>query len=104
MAMLSFACGIIGVVGFAVLAPIMQWMARRATSPTPRVSVLAIAAVIAHLGSVVLGIWHVSQFRYWNAASIFSFGAMGYVFAFGAVYKSMSLEILLSIAEQPTRE
>jgi len=102
--MMSFAFGTIGVVGFAVLAPVMQWMARRSASTVPPVMIIAIAAIISHLASVVLGIAYVPQFQYWNAASIFSFGVMSYIFAFGAVYKSVSLEILLDVAERPARE
>lgn len=102
--MMSFAFGILGVVGFGVLAPVMQWMARRASSSVPPVAILAIAAIISHLASVVLGVAYVPQFQYWNAASIFSFGVMSYIFAFGAVYKSVSLEILLDVAERPAGE
>ena len=64
-------------------------------------AILAIAAVISHAASVLLGFATVQQFQYWNAASLFSFGAMLYVFAFGAVYKSVSLEILLDLAQRP---
>jgi hypothetical protein len=102
--MMSFAFGTVGVVAFAVLAPVMQWMARRAASSVPPVIILAITAIVSHLASVVLGIAYAPQFQYWNAASIFSFGVMSYIFAFGAVYKSVSLEILLDVAERPACE
>ncbi|WP_244548985.1 hypothetical protein [Bradyrhizobium canariense] len=82
----------------------MQFIARLAALPIPPVIVLAIAAIISHLASVALGVMTVQQFRYWDAASIFSFGAMSYIFAFGAVYKSVSLEILLDLAKRPNRE
>ena len=66
--------------------------------------ILAVAAIVSHLASVMLGIANVTQFQYWSAASIFSFGVMSYIFAFGAVYKSVSLEILLDVAERPARQ
>ncbi|WFU28360.1 hypothetical protein QA649_19720 [Bradyrhizobium sp. CB1717] len=100
---MSFAVGFIAAVAFAVLAPVLQFVARaRAWSLAP-VIVLAITAVASHLLGVLLGILTVPQFRYWDAASIFGFGVMGYVFAFGAVYKSVSLDILLGLAERPGR-
>jgi len=102
--MMSFFFGIIGVIAFVVLAPVMQWAARRAVTSVSPVMILAIAAVISHLATVALGITYVPQFQYWNAASVFSFGVMSYIFAFGAVYKSVSLEILLDVSEQPARE
>jgi hypothetical protein len=100
---ISFACGLAGIILFTILAPVMQAIARRATSPISPVTVLAIAAVISHLVSVLLGAVTVPQFQYWNAASIFGFGVMLYVFAFGAVYKSVSLQILLDLAQRPGR-
>ena len=81
----------------------MQWAARRARSSISPVMILAIVAVISHLASVLLGVVMVQRFQYWSAASIFSFGVMSYIFAFGAVYKSVSLEMLLDIAMQPGR-
>lgn len=101
--MMSFACGLAGILLFVALAPVMQVIARKGRSPIAPVIVLAIAAVVSHVASVLLGVMTVRQFQYWNAASIFSFGAMLYVFAFGAVYKSVSLEILLDLARRPGR-
>src|SRR5579859_3211632 len=99
----SFLIGFIGVVAFIALAPALQFAARRLPRPLPPVICLAIAAVVSHLAGVVLGVMTMQHFQYWNAASIFSFGVMGYVFAFGAVYKSVSIEILLDLAERDER-
>jgi len=101
--MMSFAYGIVGVVLFVIMAPAMQFIVRLAAAPIPPVVILAIAAAISHLASTLLGTTTMQQFQYWNAASVFSFGVMTYVFAFGAVYKSVSLEILLDLAQQPER-
>jgi hypothetical protein len=102
--MMSFAWGLIGVVLFIVIASSMQAITRRTASSIPPVIVLAIAAVVSHLVSVLLGATTTPQFQYWNAASVFSFGAMLYIFAFGAVYKSVSLEILLNLGRRPERQ
>ena len=103
MATMSFACGLAGIALFAMLAPIMQAIARRAASPIAPVTILAIAAIVSHVGSLLLGVMTVRQFQYWDAASIFGFGVMLYVFAFGAVYKSVSLEVLVDLAQRPGR-
>jgi hypothetical protein len=99
--MMSFAYGLIGVALFVALAPAMVLTAQRASLSTPPATLLALAAIIAHGLMVALGATRVAQFQYWNAASTFAFGVMGYVFAFGAVYKSVSLEILLDVAQRP---
>lgn len=101
--MMSFAYGLIGVVMFTAMAPAMVFIARRAGLSTPPAVLLAITAIITHGLSVALGAASAPHFQYWNAASIFGFGVMGYVFAFGAVYKSVSLEILLEVAQRPGR-
>lgn len=99
--MMSFVYGLIGVALFVALAPAMVFAAQRAGLSTPPAILLAFTAIIAHVISVALGAMSAAQFQYWNAASIFGFGVMGYVFAFGAVYKSVSLEILLDVAQRP---
>lgn len=102
--MMSFAYGIAGVALFIVMAPGAQLIVRASSLSIPPVIILAITAVISHLASVVIGAMTVAQFQYWDAASVFGFGAMAYIFAFGAVYKSVSLDILLSLASRPGRE
>ncbi|MBH5368041.1 hypothetical protein [Bradyrhizobium glycinis] len=100
---MSFAVGLVAVAVFALLAPTLQIMARARAWPLGPVTLLAIAALVSHGLGVALGIVSVPQFRYWDAASIFAFCVMAYVFAFGAVYKSVSLEILLGIVERTGR-
>jgi hypothetical protein len=100
---MSFAVGLIAAVVFALLAPALQCMARAFAWSLAPVILLAIAAIIAHGVGVVIGVSTVSQFRYWDAASIFAFSVAAYVFAFGAVYKSVSLDILLDLVSRPER-
>lgn len=95
---MSFAAGLIAAILFAVLARVLQRMARAFAWSVAPVILLAISAVVSHGFGIVLGILTVPQFQYWDAASIFAFCVMGYVFAFGAVYKSVSLDILLGLA------
>ena len=100
---MSFAVGLIAVVVFVLLAPALQIMARARAWPLGPVTLLAIAALASHGLGVALGIVAISQFQYWDAASIFAFCVMAYVFAFGAVYKSVSLDILLGVVGRPGR-
>jgi hypothetical protein len=100
---MSFAIGLIAVVAFVLLTPTMQFTARVRAWPLAPVMLLALAAVVSHLLGVLLGVLILPQFRYWDAASIFGFGVMGYVFAFGAAYKSVSLDILLGLVDRPGR-
>jgi hypothetical protein len=101
---MSFAVGLVAVVIFVLLAPVLQRVARARAWPLAPVILLLIAAVASHGLGVVLGIVVVPQFQYWDAASIFAFCVMSYVFAFGAVYKSVSLEILLDLSARPERK
>ncbi|MBH5390146.1 hypothetical protein [Bradyrhizobium diversitatis] len=100
---MSFAVGLAAVVVFALLAPALQLMARARAWALGPVILLAIAAVVSHGLGVMLGIFAIPQFQYWNAASIFGFCVIAYVFAFGAVYKSVSLDILRGLVDRPDR-
>jgi hypothetical protein len=100
---MSFIVGLLAAVSFALLSPALQLIARARGWTVAPVTLLAIAAIVTHGLGVVLGIFVVAQFRYWDAASIFGFCVMAYVFAFGAVYKSVSLEILLGLVDRPLR-
>jgi hypothetical protein len=100
---MSFIVGFLSAITFALLSPALQLMARARGWTVAPVTLLAIAAVVTHGLGVTLGIFVVPQFQYWDAASIFGFCVMGYVFAFGAVYKSVSLEILLGLVARPER-
>lgn len=100
---MSFAVGLAAVVVFALLAPALQLMARARAWSLGAVTLLAIAAVVSHGLGVTLGILVVPQFQYWDTASVFGFFVMAYVFAFGAVYKSVSLDILLNVVDRPGR-
>src|SRR5258708_3807360 len=101
--MMSFGYGLMGVAVVVVMAPTVQLIARRAALSGPSGAILAITAVVSHLACVLLGAATLQPFQYWNAASVFGFGVMIYVFAFGAVYKSVSLELLLDLAQRPGR-
>ena len=100
---MSFVIGLIGVVIFALLAPALQLIARARAWPLAPVTLIAIAAVVSHALGVILGALLLAPFQYWDAASIFGFFVMAYVFAFGAVYKSVSLDILLGLVGRPER-
>ena len=100
---MSFAIGLAAVVMFALLAPAMQIAARARGWSLAPVILLALAAVLSHMFGVLLGVLALAKFHYWDAASIFGFGVMAYVFAFGAAYKSVSLDILLGLVDRPGR-
>ena len=100
---MSLAVGLIAVVVFTLLAPALQHMARAFAWPLAPVVLLAIAALISHGLGVAIGVLTVPGFHYWDAASIFAFSVMAYIFAFGAVYKSVSLDILMGLVNRPGR-
>jgi hypothetical protein len=99
--MMSFVYGMLGLVVFAAISPPMQLLARRIMPTVSPVVVLAAAFLVAHITSALLGAELTPSFRYWAAASVFCFGAMVYVQVFGAVFKSISLRILLDLTSRP---
>lgn len=59
------------------------------------------SALATHAGGIVLAAWVVGPFAYWPAAAVSGFGAVCWLFAFCAVYKSVSLRILTQLARTP---
>ena len=99
--MLSLLIGVLAVVLFVLISAPMQMLAQRLSPSTSPVVILAAAAVIAHLTISVLAARLEPSFQYWTAASVFCFGAIVYVQVFGAVFKSISLRILLDLTRRP---
>jgi hypothetical protein len=101
--MWSFVFGLVGVATFVAVSPLLQFLGRHLTPNVAPVSILAIAVVIAHVVSSLLGTIFLHPFVYWNAAAIFCFAVMSYVYVFGGVYKSISLRLLMDLSRRPGR-
>ena len=101
--MSSFLCGLAGGALFIAISPALQLIGRLAMPTVPPVAILAFACLAAHAASSVLGLTLVHPFTYWNATAVFCFGVMSYIYVFGAVYKSISLRILMDLTRRPAR-
>jgi hypothetical protein len=87
-------------VGFACFlahaAVTLAWL--RLPGRTPPVARHAASALGTHALGVAVAAWVVGPFAYWPAAAVSAFGAVCWLFAFSAVYKSVSLRILTQLA------
>ena len=101
--MSSFLCGLAGVALFIAISPALQRLGRLIMPAVAPVAILAFASLTAHAASSLLGVTLVHPFMYWNATAVFCFGVMSYVYVFGAVYKSISLRILMDLTRRPAR-
>jgi len=61
----------------------------------------AISAFGTHFVGMALGGWLMGAFSYWPVAAVSGFLATGWLFAFSAVYKSVSLRILAQLQRAP---
>ncbi len=59
------------------------------------------SAAFTHVAGVVFAAITLGPIPYWPIAAVSGFGAVGWLFAFSAVYKSVSLRILSHLAEAP---
>jgi hypothetical protein len=85
---------------FAVHAAIsLAWLrVSRGPAPVVRHTLSAIGTHVAGVGSAAIAC---EPFSYWHAAAVSGFGAVCWLFAFSAVYKSVSLRILTQLARTP---
>lgn len=67
------------------------------TSPVAR---HAASALVTHVLGVALAAAWLGPFPYWPVAAVSGFGAVCWLFAFSAVYKSVSLRILIQLARK----
>ena len=61
----------------------------------------AASALGTHAIGVTLAACWVGPFAYWSAAAVSGFGAVVWLFAYSAVYKSVSLRILRELSRSP---
>lgn len=61
----------------------------------------AASAAVVHAASTVAAAYLVGRLPYWPNAAVFGFGVIAYLFAFCAVYKSVSLRILSRLLLAP---
>jgi hypothetical protein len=83
----------------AHVAVTLVWL-RVSRGPSP-VSRHAASALGTHFVGVLVGAWVAGPFAYWPAAAVSGFGAVCWLFAFSAVYKSVSLRILSQLSRTP---
>jgi hypothetical protein len=93
----DFVCGFAASVLHALL---MLAVARLRLKLPALVVQIALAASIQGIVALALAATGMLG-SYWHFASAFAFGFMTYLFCFSALYKSISLRILVHIADQP---
>jgi hypothetical protein len=90
----SFAAGTLGLLGFALLNSVVLRLPGR-LAPVSRQALLAL---MVHGLSFALTAWLVPGVTYWHGAALYWCGFNCYLFAFCAVYKSVSLRVLTELA------
>lgn len=91
---------LVGLCCFAAhVAVTLVWL-RVTRGPSPVVRHAA-SALGTHAVGVLVGAWVAGPFAYWPVAAVSGFGAVCWLFAFSAVYKSVSLRILSQLSRTP---
>lgn len=96
-AALSLAVG----AGALVLALIVIPLTCRAFPRFPPVLVHGFAAVAAEVAALAVGSLAADEFPVWPATAVIGFGAVANLFVFSAIYKSVSLRMLVFLSAQP---
>jgi hypothetical protein len=91
---------VVGLACFGAHAAVtLVWL--RLPGRTPPVARHALSALATHVVGVALAARLVGPFAYWPAAAVAAVGAVCWLFAFSAVYKSVSLRVLTQLARTP---
>ncbi len=85
---------VVGLVAFALHCSVsILWLRVRSARPAPVVRHI-VSAIGCHIFVVLAFCINDGKFAYWPAFAVFGFLAITWLFAFSAVYKSVSLRIL----------
>jgi len=88
---------LVGVVAFGLHFVLsILWLRVRVARPAPVLRHI-ISAIICHTIAVLAFCINDLHFAYWSAFAVFGFLAIAWLFAFSAVYKSVSLRILTQL-------
>ena len=91
---------LVGLLCFALhVAVTLVWL--RLPGRTSPVARHAVSALGTNVVVVALAAYRIGSFAYWPAAAVSGFGAVCWLFAFSAVYKSVSLRILTQLDRVP---
>jgi hypothetical protein len=88
--------------GCFVLHAVVTLVWLRLPGRTPPVARHAVSALATHTIGVALAAQLAGPFGYWPAAAVSGFCAVCWLFAFSAVYKSVSLRILTELDRAPS--
>jgi len=87
-----------GLFGYVVFACGLL-LGRRLMPKTSPVVLLVPVGLASHAAGIVIASALLPSFQYWPYASTFALLVMGHILAFGAVYKSVSLHLLMEFAD-----
>jgi hypothetical protein len=96
-ALQSFLGALAGLIVFAGAALVALRLPAR-LSPVARQALLAL---LIHVATSALMAWRFPEATYWHGAALYWFGFNCFLYAFSAVYKSVSLRMLSKLAQAP---
>lgn len=102
-ASLSLLVGSVAFVCYALAVPLMLRAVRGVAPVTVFVGSAVGIHVLQILAMIVIGRSTELPVPYWHGAAVFGAGAIGYLFVFSAVYKSISLRMLAMLIRDKGR-
>jgi hypothetical protein len=91
-----------GLAGFAAYLLLVIVLLRTLRGMAPSL-VVTIASIVAYVGTVATALASDSTVLFWPLSASYWFFALCFLMVFGAIYKSISLRILLDLSKRPHR-
>ena len=96
---MSFLVGLISLVLLAVVVPVVVRVSQRRNA----IGIIVGAALIIHLAGAIVGACFLAELDYWQAASLYWFGTVIMIYAYGTCYRSLSVQMLLAVSRARSR-
>jgi hypothetical protein len=93
---MSLLVGLISLLVLAVVVPIVVRVSARRNA----IGVIIACAMGIHIAGIVAGAILLFELDYWQAAALYWFGTIVLVYAYGTCYRSLSVQMLVAIADK----
>jgi hypothetical protein len=91
-----------GGVGFLAYLALVSVLLRLSDRRSPA-AIVMVASVLGYVGTLVIDLLLGGPVRFWSMSATYWFLSLSFLMVFGAIYKSISLRILLHLLNQPGR-
>jgi hypothetical protein len=91
---MSLLVGLISLLALGAVVPVLVRVSHRRNA----IGMIVACAMGIHIAGIIAGTIFLAELDYWHAASLYWFGTIILLYAYGTCYRSLSIQMLVAIA------